>query len=150
MAAPAIVACLCLSLNFASAREDDGKNAEAIANTVKLDIQISGLGAQGAKVEIKPAHAGCQFKTVEKVIEKGAKADAVKIEPFTVNASTTSPNRDCSFEITVTEPGRKPKTFRRGMQLTAPTAEIATPANTLKCYLPATTIAVKDQSKTRR
>ena len=120
----------------------------AIENTVKLEIQISGLGAKGAKIEIKPAHPGCKFKLEPIKIPKGTGGDLVKLDTITVLASTTHSDRDCSFEITLTEPGRTPKTFRRGLQLAATTPGVATlPSRTLKCYLPATAIASKDDPK---
>jgi hypothetical protein len=73
------------------------------------------------------------------------------IPPMAIVASTTSADRDCSFEIIVTEPGREPKKFRRGLRL-APETEgaIASPSRTLKCYLPATTVAIKDSPTTPR
>ena len=41
---------------------------EPVANTVKLDLQISGV-ASGWKVQIKPAHPGSRFKPVAREIE---------------------------------------------------------------------------------
>lgn len=150
MAARAVVACLAVAaIGPSRASDDDGGEVAPVANTVKLEIQISGLGPEGGKVEVKPAHPGCRFAKVEKLIAKGAHGDVVKIAPFAVAASTTNPDRDCSFEIVVTEPGRKPKTFRRGLQLTPSDAGAATPSRTLKCYLPATTLAAKDDPKSR-
>jgi hypothetical protein len=141
-----------LGTSPAPAVEEDG-SPSAIENTVRLEIQISGLGSQGAKISIKPAHPSCQFKTIERTIAKGARGDVVKFEPISVAASTTSADRDCSFEITIAEPGRKPKTFRRGLQLVSPaagaTASVA-PKRTLKCYLPATEIAAKDATRPLR
>ena len=129
------------------AAELDGPTV-AIENTVRLEIQISGLGAKGAKIEIKPAHPGCKFKLEPIKIPKGTGGDLVKLDTITVLASTTHSDRDCSFEITLTEPGRTPKTFRRGLQLAAaPSGATALPSRTLKCYLPATAIASKDDPK---
>lgn len=138
----------------ASTRAGDGDGVSdlpAVANTVRLEIQISGLGGNGGKVTIKPAHPSCKFKVVAIPIAKGAEGDTVKLDPITVTASTTSADRDCSFEITLTEPGRQPKTFRRGVRLNPPAAGATTaPSCVLKCRLPATAVAIKDDGKTTK
>ena len=139
-----------IGTSSASASDGDGvADTTALANTVRLEIQISGLGANGGKVTIKPAHPGCKFKAVAIPIAKGAEGEVVKLDPISVSASTTSADRDCSFEITLNEPGREPKTFRRGLRLNPPAAgATAAPSRTLKCYLPATAVAIKDDGKT--
>ena len=125
------------------------KPATPVVNTVRLEIQIAGLGAEGAKISVKPAHPGCRFKAEERKIPKGAGADIVKVPPFSVAASTTSADRDCSFEITITEPGHEPRKFRRGLRLNPPAdGEITAPVRTLKCYLATTAVAIKDDGKT--
>ncbi len=154
-ATPAAVMFLTMAVApIATARADASSaddKAPPVTNRVNLEIQISGLGQQGAKIEVKPAHPDCKFNVVGITIPKGDRGDVVKITPFAVNATTTNPDRDCSFEITVTEAGQKPKTFRRGLRLTAPAAQGAeAPISTLRCYLPATTLAAKDTAKTRR
>lgn len=133
--------------SFASASVGDGD--PSVENTVRLEIQISGLGPQGAKIAIKPAHPSCNFKAPDPiVIPKGTKGEVIKLKPIAVAASTTSADRDCSFEITITEPGQDPKVFRRGLRLaTPPAGTSAPPSRTLKCYLPATAVAVKDNGK---
>ena len=128
----------------------EGDEAPAtVQNTVKLEIQIAGLGAKGGKVVIKPAHPGCKFKAFEKAIPKDLSGDLYTLPPMSIAATTTSADRDCSFEITLMEQGREPKTFRRGLRLT-PTTEgaLGAPSKTLRCYLPATTVAIKDPSRT--
>ncbi len=144
------LSCVTFAATPAIAAEADGESAP-VENTVKLEIQISGLGANGGKVEIKPAHPGCKFKAVERTIAKGTRAEIVKLEPISVVASTTSADRDCSFEITLIEPGRAARTFRRGLQLAPVSAEVPnSPTRTLKCYLPATVVASKDAPKTTK
>ena len=133
-----------VSISAATAGNGD---PSAVSNTVRLEIQLAGLGANGGKVTIKPAHPGCQFKPVAIPIAKGPAGDVVKLDPISVSASTTSADRDCTFEITLTEPGRETKTFRRGLRLNPPTPGVATaPARSLKCYLPVT-VAIKDDAK---
>ena len=133
---------------------DKGQPAPTVENTVRLEIEIAGLGPDGAKVVVKPAHPGCRFKEKTETIPKGAGGEVAKVKPFTVVASTTAADRDCSFQITVTEPGKEPRTFRRGLRLNPPAASAkATPVRTLKCYLATTAVAIKDggkDSKTRR
>ena len=131
----------------ASAGEGD---PPAIENTVRLEVQIAGMGPLGGKIEIKPAHPGCQFKTVEKTIAKGESADLVKLDPIVMAVASTGADRDCSFEIILTEPGMKARTFRRGLQLTSPQPGAKTPVRTLKCTLPIATIATKDESTTKK
>jgi hypothetical protein len=142
-----------IALARAASGDDAGKaDADAtptVASSVKLEIQITGLGSEGAKVSIKPAHPGCQFKVVEKTIPRNVNAGVVRLTPITVSASTTAADRDCSFAITVTEPGRPPKTFRRGLQLSASDPKTAK-VQALKCYLSATEVAARDDAKTAK
>jgi hypothetical protein len=141
--------CGLVAFGSMEARAIDGDDdVPAIENTIRLEIQISGLGPQGAKVAIKPAHAGCKFKTIEKTIPKGTKAEVFKLDPIAVAATSVSADRDCSFEITVSEPGREAKVFKRGLRLMAPAAGATEiPSRTLKCYLPTTALASKDDAK---
>ena len=135
-------------VSFSAAASAGDGETPAVANTVRLEIQLAGLGANGGKITIKPAHPGCKFKPVAIPIAKGTAGDVVKLEPISVAASTTSADRDCSFEITLTEPGRETKTFRRGLRLNPPAAGVTTaPSRTLKCYLPVTAVAIKDDGK---
>ncbi len=73
----------------------------------------------------------------------------MKLDPITFAASSTGVDRDCSFEITLTEPGQKSKTFLRGLQLAPITPGAKTPVRICKCSLTATSTAViaKDQEK---
>ena len=129
--------------------EDD---TPRVVGTVRLEIQISGIGSDGAKVSIKPAHPGCQFKTIEKTIAKGPNSGEIRLSPITVPAFTTAADRDCSFLITVTEPGRSPRTFRRGLQLSASEPDPGQPPRPqrLKCALSATNVSARDDSKTAK
>jgi len=121
----------------------------AVENVVRLEIQIAGLGVDGAKVAVKPAHPGCKFPEKIHTIARGTTGEIVKVPPFSVAATTTTADRDCSFEIVVTEPGKEPRTFRRGLRLNPPPAGgTAKPSRTLKCYLATTAVAVKTDGKT--
>ena len=134
---------------MASELEFDGP--APIENTVKLEIQISGLGPdeRQARDQARPPGLQVQAPAPVKIAKGQGGSDLVKLETISIAATTTSADRDCSFEIVLTEPGRAPKTFRRGLQLTAaPAGATAAPSRTLKCYLPATTIAAKDSPKT--
>lgn len=134
---------LAASLGSAQAGDDP---PPVVENTVRLELMIAGLGAQGARIEIKPAHPGCQFPTVTKSIPKG-RAEIVKLPPIAIDARSTGVDRDCTFEITLTEPGQKPKTFLRGLQLTAARPGEKTPTKSLQCRLPATSVASRDDAK---
>ena len=143
MAAAAWWVPLTLALTAAvSARAAD----EGIANTVSLELKIAGLGPQGCEVEIKPGHPGCSFDGMPKrfTVKGGASNSIQKIEPIKVVARTTSADRDCMFAITIREPGKPPRTVRRGISLEAPTAGSPRPVRTLTCYLSTPSLAVKD------
>ena len=58
--------------------------------------------------------------------------------------------RDCSFAITLTEPGQAPRTFRRGVRLTAAQATPSPQPQTFKVYLNAEAIAARDAGTTPR
>ena len=129
-----------------TARAGDG----AVENRVRLELQISGLTGQGCRVEIRPGHKACQFRAVEKSIDPDQGGDPLKLAPIAIDARSVGADRDCSFCITVIEPGRPPKTFRRGLRLAQQEAGQPAPVQTLRCYLNTVTIASKDDTPPRR
>ena len=118
---------------------------EAITNTVSLELRIAGLGREGCEIEVKPGHPGCSFAPVRRQVPGLVAGGIVRLkEPLRIEARTINADRDCMFAITIKEPGREPRTVRRGVRLEPPTAEHPRPAQTLTCYLSTPSLAAKD------
>ena len=125
-------------------------NPTALKQKVKLDIRLDGTSAAtGVEIVIKPGHPATKFKEViYKVKQDGEISDIPSIEVETLSA-----DRDCSFAITLKDPGHADKVFRRSIQLSPPTG--ATPGKpevmpTLKCYLSSRDVAAKVAPPTAR
>jgi hypothetical protein len=138
------MAALALAAVYASGATPTWAGDKPVENQVNLQLQIAGLGSEGCKVEIQPGHAGCQFDKIEKTIKAGQGGGVVTLRPIVVDARSTGADRDCSFAITIKEPGQPARTVRRGLRLTAQTAGKAKPTQTLKVYLSAPSVAVRD------
>lgn len=93
-------------------RETDPTPATAATYRVRLALSIAGLTPSGCDVEIKPAHPGCTFKPRVEHIGPGGQA-TLDIDGI----QTVSADRDCSFAITMREPGQTPHTTYRGLRL---------------------------------
>lgn len=104
----------------------------AAVGKVRLNLQITGLGPEGALVEIKPAHKACEFKPISRRLT-AADRGRLELEPFDVK--TTSADRDCTFSITVTEPKQASRTFRRGLRVSNPPADGIVAIQSLPCFL---------------
>lgn len=98
-----------------------------VVNTVKLDVEISGLAARGCKVEIKPANPGCKFEPIVKKFDKVPASGVLRIDPVAIKASTLNADRDCAFSIIVTEADGKPVTYKRSIRLLEAPADGSTP-----------------------
>ena len=123
---------------------------EGLKNKVTLQLQLSGLGKQGCVIEIKPAHPACSFKPMKFKVGGMAADRAVTLDPIVFDASSTGADRDCSFAITLREPGQNPRTFQRGLRLSEPMPEQDTPEKTLKCYLSASSVANRSETSAQR
>jgi hypothetical protein len=122
-----------------------------VRNRVTLVLQVSGLGQEGFEVEVRPAHPGCRFEPVRRAHEDPIPAGAVvRLDPIAIDAQSLGADRDCSFAITIREPGKPPRTFLRGLRLNLATAEQAVPAQTFRCYLSATALALKEDGARQR
>ena len=122
-----------------------------VVNRVNLQLQITGLRDDGCTIEIKPGHPACQFDKVIKRISPGQGGETLTLEPISLDAKSSGADRDCSFAITIKEPGQPPKTFRRGVRLSTRSAGEPAPVQNLKVYLNAPSVASKgDSSKARR
>ncbi len=98
-----------------------------IKQKVKLTLRLDGIVAdKGVELVIKPGHPGCRFKPITRLIKgDGTIADIPPIE-----VETFSADRDCSFAITLKEPGQPEKTVRRNIQIVSE-AE----SQSLTCYV---------------
>lgn len=148
VAVPGLLAAVgCLA---GSAGADD-QPAE-VANRVQLQLRITGLTKPGTTIKIAPAHPGCQFKPVVRTLPNVASGGMVMLKPpIDVVVTSTGADRDCSFAITLQEPGRPPQTFRRGLRLKAAEAGEPMPVQSLPVYLSAPSLAAgAEKGKVRR
>jgi hypothetical protein len=97
---------------------------------VKLTLRIAGLSNEGCDVEIKPGHPGCRFETVTRHVSARGEETVLLRDVQCRNA-----DRDCSFRITVNEPGQSPSTVRRGFQLAAPDPDRPSPTPSFACFI---------------
>lgn len=100
-----------------------------IVNKVVMELQIQGLSSEGCIVEITPGHPGCKFKKVR------YKVDSARVLLQPIEVTSLSADRDCSFAITIKEPGMPEQTIRRGMRLSKPDDTATIPQTRLTCYL---------------
>jgi hypothetical protein len=114
------------------------------SNTVRLQLQITGLGSEGCTIAIRPAHPGCHFESIERRIVLRSAGGMVRLEPIELKATSTGADRDCSFAITLTEPGKQPRTYHRGVRLAAADPGRDAQAQVVKLYLTAPSLAVRD------
>lgn len=100
-----------------------------VVNRVVMELQIQGLTKEGCIVEIAPGHPGCKFKKVR------YKVDSPRVLLQPIEVTSLSADRDCSFAITIKEPGMPEQTIRRGMRLARPEQSGSVPESKLTCYL---------------
>lgn len=142
MAALSLVAGLALWA-AAPIRADD---KAPVRNTINLQLQITGLSADGTVVEIKPGSPACKFAEVKKTIRHAG--TIVRLAEIAIDAESTGADGQCSFLITIKEPGQPPKEFRRGVRLAAKHDEHkSVESQTLKIYLTAPSVAARDSGK---
>jgi len=127
-----------------------GKRALVTGGSKGIGRAIAnGLAEEGCDVAIKPANPTCRFKPVKKHVNPAGEL-AVDVKDMEVR----SVNRNCSFSITVTEPGQKPKTILRGFRLDAKPAgaDSAAPPQSFACFLssPSKLARIAEASRTTR
>ena len=102
-----------------------------IKQKVKLQLRLDGIVAkEGAEVTIKPGHPGCKFKAVTKTVKGDC---TVPLDVFDVE--TVTADRDCSFSITLKEPGQPDKTVRRSIQIEPNVEGKPAKSQTLSCFV---------------
>lgn len=145
----ALTIALTVAATFGSpVRADD----DPVANTVRLELQIAGLGPEGCAVEVRPAHPGCQFAELVARVDSSrvGSSRTVRLPPFVIDARSSSADRDCTFAITIREADRPPMTFRRGVRLLPQVAGQPAPVRTLTCYLVSPSLAARDEPNRSR
>jgi hypothetical protein len=130
MAALALAAGLCQIPTRTLAGDPPAANpgVEAKTQTVTLVLRIAGLGTKGCDVEIKPGHPGCEFQPVTRHVASSGEL-SVEVKDVVIKNA----DRDCTFAITIREPGESVRTMRRGLRVGAARESQKTP--TLVCYL---------------
>ena len=138
-----MAACLAVAAVVGSPARAD---APPVANTVRLELQIAGLGPAGCAVEVRPAHPGCRFAEVVAQVDASGvgMSRTARLPAFLIDAQSTSADRDCTFAITIREPDRPAMTFRRGLRLQPQADGQPIPVRTLTCYLISPALARKD------
>jgi hypothetical protein len=140
------MALLALAAGAAASRAAD--DPAPVVNQVKLDVQISGVGAAGCKIEIRPANPACKFEPVVQEIAKTPASGVIRLDDLDIAASSLSADRECTFSIVVTEPGAKPLTFKRSVRLqVAKNPGDDTPEIEQTFYLRNTVVASKNRPR---
>ena len=117
-----------------------------VKQKVSLSLRLDGLNAAGGEIEIKPGHAGCRFETIKFQTKSHPKMFEGKIvlDPFEVE--TVSADRDCSFVITLKEPGQPDKTVRRTLRIVPPAEGKPARAQELICYISSNSLKPKPKA----
>ncbi|HEY2156318.1 MAG TPA: hypothetical protein VGH33_11860, partial [Isosphaeraceae bacterium] len=113
-----------------------------------LRLRITGISDDRCEVEIKPGHAACAFEAQTKKVKYGGDSQGEVVLPA-LPVTSTSPDRDCQFTITIKEPGKPPRTVRRGIRLITSAPGAATPEQTFQCYLRSPSLVAKDDAERR-
>ncbi len=133
------------SIISAEAGSTSNNEATTSTNVVKLKLRIAGLGSNGCQVEIKPGHPGCQFQPLTEQVKSDGALDLDLKDVRTLNA-----DRDCTFAITIKEPGQPVRTVRRGLRVSA--SKEKGQLSSLTCYLssPSRVAKAGEQATSRR
>jgi len=125
--------------------------APPVVNQVKIQLEITGLSQDGCEIEVTPANAGCEFEKLSYRVPSPGRRDArVRVTFKPVRAACTNADRECSFAITLREPGQPPRTFHRGLRLKLPEASGNVPAQTMTCYLSSPSLAAREENNRRQ
>jgi hypothetical protein len=122
-----------------------------IANTrnIELSLLVAGLGQNGCEVDIKPGTRSTRFHPQHLHIESHGKAKFV-FHDIEVRGA----DRNCTFAITVHEPGQASRTIFRGFRITSkPTTDPAIQdIQKFTCYLnsPSRLAELEPTGQTRR
>jgi hypothetical protein len=130
MAASTVTLTLALAAGLVATASPPARAGDPTPPThlVQLELRIAGLTSKGCDVEIKPGHAGCKFRTVTQHVGHDGSASILVKDVVARNA-----DRDCTFAITIHEPGHADRTVHRGLRLPARAEQ--SPRQQLTCYL---------------
>jgi hypothetical protein len=127
------------------------RGEEPVTNTVHLRLLITGLSGDGCTLAIRPSHPGCRFEPVERKIVGGSRNGMIELQPIDLNAVSLGADRDCSFTITLNEPGQPSRIYHRGIRLLPPGPDGKMAAQTVKVYLTSPSLAAREEeSRSRR
>ena len=118
-----------------------------VANTLKLDLQISGL-EEGWTVKVKPAHPGSRFKPVVRCIKADENGPG-RLGILAIPAESLSADRACAFSIVLTDPCGTAKTFKRSVRLLPQDDPETVPELAKTFYLRTSAVASKDEPERR-
>jgi hypothetical protein len=123
--------------------------ATANTQTVELNLFIAGLGQDGCEVEIKPGTRSTRFQPQHLRLESQGKAIFVFRDVQVLGA-----DRNCTFAITVHEPGQASRTIYRGFRIASKTAAASATQEAQKftCYMnsPSKLAGLEPTGQTRR
>jgi len=120
------------------------KSPDSRLALIKLNLVIAGLGQEGCEVEVKPANAGCKFRSPspQHITSEGKTTFELK------EVEIRSADRNFTMAITVREPGQPSKTVYRGFRMANRTPASPTSATasipTFTCYLSSRLAGVSD------
>ena len=106
-----------------------------VKQKVSLSLSLAGLSSAGGEIEIKPGHAGCKFDTIKFQTKSHPKMIDGKIVLDPIEVETLSADRDCSFAITLKEPGQPDKTVKRTVRIVPPAEGKPAKPQELTCYI---------------
>ncbi len=139
------------------AQTSESKRTGMQIPSIRLNLRIAGLGAQGCDVQIKPGNASCKFRPLYN--ERGE--DRQHVAPDgTANlelrdVELRGADRTCTIAVTIREPGQAPRTFYRGFRLASKPEEgkASRPASvpTFTCFLSSPSkLARADEARARK
>jgi hypothetical protein len=115
-----------------------------VVKRVDLEVLVAGLSHSGCDVEIKPGHPGCRFEKVTQHVNSDGKGRVV-----IKDLECRTADRDCSFLITVKEPGQANSVVRRGFRLAAPDSDQPSAAPYFTCYVNAPSKIARAEAEKR-
>jgi hypothetical protein len=118
-----------------------------VVNQVYLEIVYNGFERPGCEidVEVKPGHAGCDFKPL-KLKGRVSQDGRLTLVEKQITVKSTRVDRDCSFDITVKEEGQLAKTSNRAIRLDKAKTALEVPAKSLRFYLQAPALAAREEA----
>jgi hypothetical protein len=137
---------------FASRALADEPNP--IRRKVALTLKFEGLSPQGGEVEIKPGNAACRFESIKfqtKGHPRSSTDGRINLDP--IDVETFSADRDCSFAITLKEPGLPEKKVRRILRITPTPDGKPAPPQLLTCFISSTSLnppVARKEEETKR